>query len=126
MSAIFRGNVGSEPEMRFTPNGKAVCGFSLALPQGKDANGEKLDALWVRVSCWGDLAEIVNAQVHKGQRVEVEGIIRLNAYESEKYGSVTAIEMTGFSVRMSEPGYRDLVPPRDGADVKEKEVVAKK
>lgn len=72
---IALGNAGSDPELRFTPAGQAVCSFSLATNrQYTNGNGEKIkETVWFRISCWGKLAEIVNQYVKKGSKVYVEG-----------------------------------------------------
>ena len=77
IEGIFR--LGNQPEMRYTKAGQAVTSFSAAANrEWKNANGEKQkETTWVRVSCWGKLAEIANQYLHKGQLIYLEG--RLNA-----------------------------------------------
>lgn len=72
---IFAGNVGRDPEMRYTPSGQAVTSFSVATNrQYTTGNGEKVDeTTWFRVSVWGKLAEVCNQYVKKGSKVLVEG-----------------------------------------------------
>jgi len=67
---IIAGNVGREPEMRYTPEGKAVTSFSVAV---SDGFGEKKHTIWFRVSAWEKTAEVVSQYLHKGSRVLVEG-----------------------------------------------------
>jgi single-strand DNA-binding protein len=72
---IITGNVGREPEMRYTPSGQAVTSFSVAVNKAyTNSAGEKVkQTLWFRVSAWGKLAEVCNQYVVKGMKVLVEG-----------------------------------------------------
>jgi single-strand DNA-binding protein len=73
--ALLIGNLGRDPEMRYTPDGVPVTDFSLAVSDGK------VDAVWFRVSCWRTLAELTNKYLLKGQQVYVEGRLRPREYE---------------------------------------------
>lgn len=70
---IFVGRVGAEPELRYSPEGQAVCNFSVAVQAGY---GEKRYTMWYRVSTFGKQAEFVVEKVKKGARVLVEGALR--------------------------------------------------
>ena len=70
---IIIGNLGSNPEMRFTPNGDPVTTFSVATSR---KYGEKDETTWFRVSVWGKQAESCNQYLHKGSKVLVEGTLR--------------------------------------------------
>ncbi|MBV6395401.1 MAG: Single-stranded DNA-binding protein [Anaerolineales bacterium] len=74
-SLTIVGNVGKDPEMRYTPTGQAVTSFSLATNrQYTGSNGEQVkETIWFRVSTWGKLAETCNLYVKKGSKVLVEG-----------------------------------------------------
>lgn len=76
---IITGNLGREPEMRYTPSGQAVTSFSVAVNETyTNNNGEKVKkTIWFRVTTWGKQAEICNQYLKKGQQVLVEG--RMNA-----------------------------------------------
>lgn len=76
---ILVGNLGRDPEMRYTPSGQAVTNFSVAVNDNyTNSNGEKVErTIWVRVSTWGRQAETCNQYLKKGRKVLVEG--RLNA-----------------------------------------------
>lgn len=98
------GNVGQNPEMRYTPNGAAVTDFSLALYGGKtqDIDGEKGHNIttWVRITAWKELAEIVNAKVSKGDKLCVEGYLQPVELFDKKDGTPGhAIKLTAFSVK---------------------------
>jgi single-strand DNA-binding protein len=74
-SIIIVGNLGRDPEMRYTPSGQAVTSFSVAVSeQHNDKNGEKVKkTAWFRVSAWGKQAETCNEYLKKGSKVLVEG-----------------------------------------------------
>ena len=68
------GNVGRDPEMRMTPNGKPVCDFSVAVNRVQTGGGERNEQTdWYRVSCWGKQAEIAQQYLTKGQSIYVDG-----------------------------------------------------
>ncbi len=72
---IITGNLGRDPEMRYTPSGQAVTSFSVAVNESyTNANGEKVKkTIWFRVTAWGKQAEICNQYLKKGQQVLVDG-----------------------------------------------------
>ena len=79
------GNLGRDPEMRYTPNGKPVTSFSVAVsrswvkPEGE--RGEATD--WFNVVAWGRLAEICSQYLTKGSMVYVEGRLETRSWEAE-------------------------------------------
>ena len=72
---IIVGNVGRDPEMRYTPSGQAVTSFSVASSRNyTGSNGQKVEeTIWFRVSAWGKQAETCNNYLRKGSKVLVEG-----------------------------------------------------
>jgi single-strand DNA-binding protein len=79
------GNIGSDPEMRFTPNGNPVTSFRVATnwvyttPDGE----RKEETEWFSVVAWGRLAEQCNQFLAKGRRVYAEGRLRTHTWESQ-------------------------------------------
>jgi single-strand DNA-binding protein len=72
---IIVGNLGRDPEMRYTPGGQAVTNFSIATSRqytGSDGQQVK-ETIWFRISAWGKLAETCNQYLKKGRSVLVEG-----------------------------------------------------
>jgi len=68
------GNLGSDPEMRYTPSGQAVTSFSVAANRQYTKDGQKVkETAWFRVSVWDKLAEIVSQYKKKGDLVYIEG-----------------------------------------------------
>lgn len=74
---ILVGNLGRDPEMRYTPSGQPVTSFSVAVDDSYTGNnGERVKrTLWIRVSAWGKLAETCNNYLAKGKKVLVEGTL---------------------------------------------------
>ena len=72
---ILIGNLGKEPEMRYTPSGQPVVSFSVATNRSyKGAEGQPVkETTWFRVTAWGKQAETCNQHLHKGSKVLVEG-----------------------------------------------------
>lgn len=71
---ILIGNVGKDPELKYTPSGQAVTTFSMATTHQYTSNGEKVkETTWFRVNVWGKSAEAVHQCVKKGAKVYVEG-----------------------------------------------------
>lgn len=96
------GNVGSDPEMRYLPNGTPVTSFSLAVSRSwTDGNGEKQEkTVWFRVSAWRKLAETVSQYVQKGRQVMVVGEMEDARGYLDKEGNARAsLEVTAQTVR---------------------------
>ena len=72
---VLVGNLGRDPEMRYTPQGTAVTTFSMATSRKyTTADGQqKEETLWFRISVWGKQGETVNQYLTKGSKVLVEG-----------------------------------------------------
>ncbi|MER3478832.1 MAG: single-stranded DNA-binding protein, partial [Leptolyngbya sp. ERB_1_2] len=72
---ILVGNLGRDPELRYTPQGVAVCDFSLATnDRRRDKSGEYQDVpTWFRVTVWRTLAETAAKYLKKGRLVYIEG-----------------------------------------------------
>ena len=79
---IIVGNLGRDPEMRYTPQGTAVCTFSVATNERrKDKSGEQQDiTTWFRITVWGRQAENVSKYLTKGRSVYVEGRLHVEEW----------------------------------------------
>ncbi len=79
------GNLGKDPEMRYTPSGKAVTSASLAVNRSyTNGGGEKVEETeWFNLEFWGKLAEIVNQYAAKGRKIYVEGRLKTEKYEKD-------------------------------------------
>jgi single-strand DNA-binding protein len=108
---IIIGTLGRDPEMRYLPNGNAVCSMSLATDEGyKDKNtGQQVDKTeWHRIEAFGRLAEIMGEYLKKGAKCYVEGKLRTDEYEKDgikRYSTkIIANEMTMLDSRNSQQG----------------------
>ena len=100
------GNLGGDPEMKYTPSGTAVTNFSVAVNQNYvNRDGEKVDRppKWFRVACWNKLAETTNEHLSKGRQVMVEGVVDASHYESQGETRVS-LEVRAFTVKFLSGG----------------------
>jgi single-strand DNA-binding protein len=99
---IIVGNLGRDPEMRYTPSGVPVTSFSVAVNNRyQDSDGEWRDrTTWFRVSCWRRLAETTNQYLKKGRQVMVIGRVDTSAWIDKQSGEArSALELTALDVR---------------------------
>lgn len=106
---IIVGNLGSDPEMRYMPDGTAVTSFSVATSNSykdKVTGEKKQDTTWFRVSVWGKNGENANQYLTKGKKVLVEGKLKADPTTgspriwSRQDGTVGAsFEITASTVR---------------------------
>jgi single-strand DNA-binding protein len=77
------GNLGRDPEMRYTPSGKPVTSFSMASSRSWiSSDGErKEETEWFNIVAWGNLAEICNQHLSRGQQVYIEGRLQTRSWE---------------------------------------------
>ena len=77
------GNLGRDPEMRYTPSGRPVTTFSMGTSRSWNAaDGERREETeWFNVVAWGNLAEICKQHLHKGQTVYVEGRLQTRSWD---------------------------------------------
>jgi len=79
---ILIGNLGRDPELRYTPSGAAVANFTIATTDTWTKDGEKQSHTeWHRIVAWGKLAEVCGEYLAKGKQVYIEGRIRTNEWE---------------------------------------------
>ena len=109
--AMIIGNLGRDPEMRYTPNGQAVTQFTVAVNRNyKDASGEwKEETEWFRVVAWGPLAERTAEYLRKGRKVYVEGRLQTRNWEGQDgqkhyTTELVASTVTGLDARPREEG----------------------
>jgi single-strand DNA-binding protein len=98
---MFIGNLGRDPEMRYTPSGRAVTQFTVAVNQStkNQQTGEWTEETdWFRVSVWGDRAERAAEQLRKGNRVFVEGRFKSREYESSDGTKRVSLDVTADNV----------------------------
>jgi single-strand DNA-binding protein len=89
------GNLGQDPEMRYTPSGRPLTKFSVATNRSWTAeDGKKhTETEWFNVVAWGKLAEICNQYLAKGQRVYVEGRLHTRHWTDDEGNHRSATEI---------------------------------
>lgn len=94
------GNLGADPEMRYTPNGDAITNFNVAVNESWTSNGEKKERTeWVRVVCWNKLAETTAQYLTKGRQVFVEGRLQTRSWEDQSGQKRYSTEVVASTVR---------------------------
>ena len=98
---VVVGNVGRDPEMRYTPNGTAVTNFTVAVNRRwKNQDGEQQEkTTWFRVTAWGKLAEVCNEHLSKGRLVLVEGEVEASAWMGQDGEPRATLELRAQNVR---------------------------
>jgi single-strand DNA-binding protein len=89
------GNLGREPEMRYTPSGRPVTTFSVATSRTwNTSEGEKhVETEWFNVVAWSNLAEICKQYLTKGQQVYIEGRLQSRHWEDQEGNKHTSVEI---------------------------------
>ena len=104
MYVIYEGNATADAELRFTGNGKAVAGFTVAVnTRSKDQAGNYVDdePLFVRATVWDKPAEHVAQSVKKGSRVIIAGRQKITSYTTQTGETRTSTEVTAEEVGLS-------------------------
>ena len=83
---ILIGNLGGDPEVRYTANGNAVANFRIATNESwTDKQGQKQERTeWHRIVCWGKLAELAGEYLHKGRQVYIEGKLQTRQWDDRE------------------------------------------
>jgi single-strand DNA-binding protein len=120
------GNLGGDPEMRYTPSGQAVTSFSIATNyRYTTADGESREETeWFRISVWGRQAESCNQYLSKGRKVYVEGRLKSRTYETRDGQTRFQNEINATDVRFIDTSASRMdesrpegEPPRGEADM---------
>jgi single-strand DNA-binding protein len=74
---IITGNLGGDPEIRYSTEGNPIATFSLAFSSGKDKTG------WVKVVCFSRVAEVAEKYLHKGAKILLAAILDQNKWETQ-------------------------------------------
>jgi single-strand DNA-binding protein len=94
---IVVGNLGRDPELRYTPQGTAVCSFSVATSEKRrDKAGEFQEiTTWFKVTLWGKQAETASKYLVKGKPVYIEGRLRVEEYTDRDGKNRYTLELNG-------------------------------
>jgi single-strand DNA-binding protein len=98
---VIIGNVGRDPELRMTPNGRPVCEFSVAVNRvtGK-AEDRQEQTDWYRVSCWSTLAERAQQMITKGRLVYIEGRFTPRTYTDREGKERLSLDISASDFQM--------------------------
>jgi single-strand DNA-binding protein len=98
---IIVGYLGRDPELRYTPQGTAVCKFSVATTERRKnaANETEETTTWFRVTTWGRQAELASEYLSKGRQVYIEGRLRLEEYVDREGQTRTSLEVTALDMQ---------------------------
>lgn len=126
---IIVGNLGKDPDMRYTPSGQAVTTMSVATSRKyKNNNGEDVkETIWFRVKAWGKQGETCNQYLKKGSKVLVEGRLQADPatgnpriYTRQDGSSGTSFEVNATNIQFLSPksddgtgyggGHEDVAP----------------
>lgn len=102
------GNLGRDPELRYTPQGSAVCSFSMATNEKRrDKAGEMQDVTtWFRVTLWGKQAENASKYLTKGSPVYIEGRLRVEEWTDKDGNNRHTLEVNGSDMQFLGGGQR--------------------
>lgn len=90
---IISGNVGKDAELRRTQGGKSVLGFSLAVDNGKDDQGNSRPATWYDCSIWGKRAESLETHITKGTKLILRGRPTAREHDGKAYLGISVDEL---------------------------------
>jgi single-strand DNA-binding protein len=114
---ILVGNLGSDPQIRYTPQGTAVANFNIATTERfTNKNGEReARTEWHRIVAWGRLAEICSEYLKKGKQIYVEGRIQTRQWDDKDGNKRTSTEIVANNMvmlgRAGDVG--DVAPPQE-------------
>lgn len=96
------GHLGRDPEMRYTPSGRPVTTFTMAVSRSwNTVDGERhSETEWFNVVAWGNLAEICKQYLNKGQQVYIEGRLQTRRWEDKEGNKRTSIEVVANEMMM--------------------------
>jgi single-strand DNA-binding protein len=99
------GYLGRDPELRYTPQGTAVCNFSVATTEKrKDSAGELQEiTTWFQVAFFGRQAEVIKEYLSKGSRVWLEGSLTLNQWTDKEGATRGSLEVRGSDIKFLSP-----------------------
>ena len=127
---VVVGHLGRDPEMRYTASGTPVTNFSVATSRRwTDQQGEQREeTVWIRVACWGKLAETTNQYLNKGRLVLVEGRLQPDpesggprVWTGNDGATRASFEMTAETVRFL--GGQQTAEPQEASEELDEEEV---
>lgn len=94
------GHLGRDPEIRYLPDGTAVCSFSVATSKKSKRGGEPQDiTTWFKINAWGKQGEACNQYLAKSSLVYIDGELSLNEYTDKEGNKRTSLEVRANDVQ---------------------------
>jgi single-strand DNA-binding protein len=123
------GNLGADPELRYTPSGKAVTNLRVAVnDRSRGPDGEWVEeTMWIRVEVWDQAAERAAEQLRKGNKIYAEGQLRAREYEANDGQRRTSLELRFARIQNLERRSRDegFTPADSGSSTNAEPAVAR-
>ena len=96
------GHLGRDPEMRYTPSGRPVTTFSVAVSRSWSSSdgSRRSETEWFSIVAWGNLAEICKKYLNKGQQVYIEGRLQTRQWEDKEGQKRTSVEVVANEMMM--------------------------
>lgn len=127
---IIVGNVGQEPDLRYTPSNIPVCSYSVAVTErwnDAQTKEKREKTTWYRVTCWRGLAETAAKYVRKGEPIMVVGTVEARGYKNNAGEIAASLELTASSFQLlgrkpdgeshQENTGNDFTPPTNMGDI---------
>ena len=112
---ILIGRLTKDPELRYTPNGKAVCSFTLAVD--RPYSGEKKEADFINIVVWNKVGENCAQYLSKGRKAAVQGRLQIRSYEDNNGQRRYVTEVVANSVEFLEWGEKKSTDDDFGIEV---------
>jgi len=114
---IIVGYLGRDPELKYTPQGTAICDFSVATTERrKDKSGDMQEVTtWFRVSLFGRQAEVASQYLTKGRQVYVEGQLSQRDWTDKDGNARTSLEVRGSEIQFLSPASDTVEQPKTAA-----------
>ena len=100
------GNLGRDPEMSYTPSGKAITKFTMAVSRrtkDRESGERREETQWFNVVAWDQLAETINSYLHKGSKTYIEGRMTSRKYTDKEGQERTFWEVVAENMEMLDP-----------------------
>lgn len=112
------GRLGRDAELRYTAGGVAVSNFSIAVDRPKKG-GEKQKPLWLKVTLWGKIAEVLTKYLTKGKQVAVSGELDIREWQDREGAARTSTEINARNVTLLGGGTQQDDAPADSPSAPE-------
>lgn len=112
------GHLGRDPEMRFTPSGRPVTNFNVATSRSWNSSDgtRRTETEWFNIVAWGNLAEICNKYLEKGQQVYIEGRLQTRHWEDDEGNKRSTVEVVAREMVMLGKRKKAEESPDEGQD----------